>query len=87
MVGLINLLDPELIVIGGGVASAIGELILPEVERVIRERAMIQGNPLKIQISKLQERDWAIGATLLVAEKALAKSFKDKTESKKRAAV
>jgi predicted NBD/HSP70 family sugar kinase len=87
MVGLINLLDPELIVIGGGVATAIGELLLPEIERVIRERAMIQGNPLKIQISKLQERDWAIGATLLVAEKALAKSFKDKTESKKRAAV
>ncbi|HTQ97280.1 MAG TPA: ROK family protein, partial [Candidatus Acidoferrum sp.] len=87
MVGLINLLNPELIVIGGGVASAIGELILPEIERTIRERAMIQGdNQVKIQISKLEERDWAVGATLLVVEKALAKSFTEKSESKKRAA-
>lgn len=86
LVGLINLLNPELIVIGGGVATAIGELILPEIERVIRERALIQGDDqVKIQISKLQERDWAVGATLLVAEKALAKSFSAKTEPKKRA--
>lgn len=87
MVGLINLLNPELIVIGGGVASAIGELILPEIERAVRERAMIQGeNQVKIRISKLQERDWAVGATLLVVESALAKFFKDRTEPKKRTA-
>ncbi|MBS1851561.1 MAG: ROK family protein [Acidobacteria bacterium] len=88
LVGLINLLNPELIVIGGGVASAIGELILPEIERTVRERAMIQGGDkqVRIQISKLQERDWAVGATLLVVERALAKSFTEKTEPKKRAA-
>jgi predicted NBD/HSP70 family sugar kinase len=87
LVGLINLLNPELIVIGGGVASAIGELILPEIERAIRERAMIQGeNQVRIQISRLEERDWAVGATLVVVEKALAKAFSEKSESKKRAA-
>jgi predicted NBD/HSP70 family sugar kinase len=87
LVGLINLLNPELIVIGGGVASAIGELILPEIERAVRDRAMIQGeNRVQIRISKLQERDWALGATLLVVEKALAQSFLQGTESKKRSA-
>ncbi len=87
MVGLINLLNPELIVIGGGVATAIGDLILPEIERAVRERAMIQGeNRVKIQISQLQERDWAIGATLLVVERALSQSFSEKTGSKKKTA-
>ena len=86
LVGLINLLNPELIVIGGGVAYAIGELILPEIERAVRDRAMIQGeNQVQIRISKLHERDWALGATLLVVEKALAQSFLG-TEPKKRSA-
>ncbi|MGB8479565.1 MAG: ROK family transcriptional regulator [Acidobacteriaceae bacterium] len=76
IVGLINLLNPELIVIGAGVASAVGELILPEIERVVRSRAMVQGvNQVQIRMSRLQEKDWALGATLLVAEKALAQSF------------
>jgi predicted NBD/HSP70 family sugar kinase len=87
LVGLINLLNPELIVIGGGVAYAIGELILPEIERAVRDRAMIQGeNQVQIRISKLHERDWALGATLLVVEKALAQSFLQGTEPRKRTA-
>lgn len=87
LVGLINLLNPELIVIGGGVAYAIGELILPEIERAVRDRAMIQGeNQVQIRISKLHERDWALGATLLVVEKALTKSFLEGSEPKKRSA-
>jgi len=86
LVSLVNLLNPELIVIGGGVASAIGELILPEIERVVRDRAMIQGdNQVQIRISQLQEKDWALAATLLVVEKALAQSFLKAMEPKTRA--
>jgi N-acetylglucosamine repressor len=86
IVGLANLLNPELILIGGGVASAVGDLLLPEIERVVRERAMIQDiNQLQIRISKLGEKDWALGATLLVVEKALAQSFLKAPERKKRA--
>lgn len=84
LVGLINLLNPELIVIGGGVSSAIGDLVLPDIERAVRDRAMIQGeNQVQIRISKLRERDWAVGATLVVVEKALAKTFLNSNESKK----
>lgn len=87
IVGLINLLNPELIVIGGGVASAVGDLLLPEVERVVRDRAMLQDlKYVNIRISKLHERDWALGAALLTAEKALAQSYQKWTEPKKRAA-
>jgi N-acetylglucosamine repressor len=76
IVGLVNLLNPELIVIGGGIASAVGELILPEIERVVRETAMIQSaNQVRLQLSQLEEKDWARGATLLVAEEGLNRAF------------
>lgn len=82
IVGLINLLNPELIVIGGGVASAVGDLLLPEVQRVVRERAMLQGlQEVDIRMSRLNEKDWALGATLLIAEKALTQSFLKRSES------
>jgi glucokinase len=87
IVGLINLLNPELIVIGGGVASAAGELILPEVERVVRDRAMAQLiNQVQLRMSKLQEKDWALGAALLVTDKALAQSISAWMRSKPDAA-
>ena len=76
MIGLINLLNPELIVIGGGLALAAGELLLPHVERVIRERALIRAvNKVSIQLSALQDVDWARGAALLAAEKVLEPMF------------
>jgi N-acetylglucosamine repressor len=87
IVGLINLLNPELIVMGGGVASAVGDLLLPEVERVVHDRAMIQGvNQVQIRMSTLGEKDWAVGATLIVAEKALAQSYLKSLEHKRRRA-
>jgi len=76
IIGLINLLNPELIVIGGGLASAAGDLMLPHIERVIRDRALIRAvNKVSIQISGLQNVDWARGAALLAAEKALEPMF------------
>ena len=86
IVGLVNLLNPELIVIGGGVASAVGDLLLPEIERVVHQRAMMQDvNQVQIRISKLGEKEWALGATLLVVERALAQAFLKAPERKKRA--
>jgi N-acetylglucosamine repressor len=85
IVGLLNLLNPELIVIGGGVASAVGDLLLPEVERVVQQRAMIQDvNQVQIRMSKLGEKEWALGATLVVVERALAQAFLKALERKKR---
>jgi predicted NBD/HSP70 family sugar kinase len=76
MIGLINLLNPELIVVGGGLASAAGDIMLPHVERVIRDRALIRAvNKVSIRISSLQDVDWARGAALLAAEKALEPMF------------
>jgi N-acetylglucosamine repressor len=86
IVGLVNLLNPELIVIGGGVASAVGDLLLPEIERVVHQRALMQDvNQVQIRISKLGEKEWALGATFPVVEKALAQAFLKASERKKRA--
>ena len=72
----------------GPAARLVGRSVAEGEPGVARlDRAMIQGeNQVKIQISKLEERDWAVGATLVVVEKALAKAFSEKSESKKRAA-
>ena len=84
IVGLVNLLNPELIVIGAAVASAAGDLLLPEINRVVQDRAMIRGeNQVQILISKLQEKDWAIGATFLIAEKALVQRVLKSVEKKR----
>ncbi|MCZ2080302.1 MAG: ROK family protein [Bryobacteraceae bacterium] len=76
VVCLVNLLNPELVVIGGGVAAALGKRILPTVDRIAREHALVEmTNGLRIELSQLQEADWAIGASLLVAEGALENAF------------
>jgi predicted NBD/HSP70 family sugar kinase len=76
LVALINLLNPELIVIGGGMMSAATDLLLPQVEAAVRDRALIRAtNQIRIEASRLQEADWARGAALLIAEKVLEPMF------------
>lgn len=73
IVNLVNLLNPELIVLGGGLAKAAGRWLLPPINRMVQERAM-QGpaSQVSIALSDLTEVDWARGAALLVSEDALA---------------
>ncbi|MGH9450931.1 MAG: ROK family transcriptional regulator [Terriglobia bacterium] len=69
---LINLLNPELIILGGGLIRGVGQWLLPSVQRVVRERAM--PNPAKqvsIELSALPEIDWARGAALLVSNEVI----------------
>ncbi len=82
LVVVVNLLNPTLITIGGGLALAAGEFLLPAVEQVIRNRALEpQAANVRVELSKLGEEDWARGAALLVTGKALEASFlKKKTQ-------
>ena len=76
IVTLVNLLNPDLVVIGGGVASAAGDLLVPEIQRVVRETAMIHSaNQVELRLSRMDEKASALGATLLVAEEALERLF------------
>ncbi|MGH9444828.1 MAG: ROK family transcriptional regulator [Terriglobia bacterium] len=71
---LINLLNPELIVLGGGLVKEAGRWLLPEVQRQVHERAMpSSASQVTIAISELSEIDWARGASLLLSSKVLKK--------------
>lgn len=66
--GIVNFLNPDAIVIGGGVANA-GRLILDTVRKVIKTRAMPpQAKAVKILKAKLGDDAGMIGAALLVKE-------------------
>jgi N-acetylglucosamine repressor len=79
LVGIINLLNPSLIVIGGSLAIASGRFLLAPVEEAIRDRALVnQAAEVRVQLSELGEVDWARGAALLVINQALEISVLDR---------
>jgi glucokinase len=65
----INLINPELVIIGGGVAQA-GELLLAPMRRVVGQRAMkVQAAAARIVPARLGEDAGVIGAGALVLER------------------
>lgn len=66
LVSVINLLNPEKIIIGGGVAGA-GDILFDPIRKVIKERAMkVAGSAVEIVPAKLGNNAGVIGASLLV---------------------
>lgn len=66
MANIVNLIDPEIIIIGGGVIKSSG-LFLPEAKKTMRELIINPGaKKIKIIKSNLGEYASAIGAALLV---------------------
>ncbi|PIQ82250.1 MAG: hypothetical protein COV76_04715 [Candidatus Omnitrophica bacterium CG11_big_fil_rev_8_21_14_0_20_64_10] len=64
LAGVVNLLDPERIVVGGGIAKA-GRWILEPMRRTVRQRAIRSLRDVKILPAKLGESAGLIGAGLL----------------------
>jgi glucokinase len=63
---IINLLDPEIVVIGGG-ASESSSLFLTEIKKTVKELAANQtAKEIKVVVSKLGKQAGAIGAALLI---------------------
>jgi glucokinase len=63
---LLNLLDPEVVVIGGGAGANAGRLLLETAERVARERALEPAaSDARIEVAELGEGSAMIGAGLL----------------------
>lgn len=66
LTSVINLLNPEKIIIGGGVADA-GDILLEPIKQTIKERAMaIQGSCVQIVPAQLANTAGVIGASLLI---------------------
>lgn len=63
--GLVNFLNPDVIVIGGGVANA-GRLIFDPIRRTIRERAMpVPAKKVRVVKAKLGKKAGIIGAATI----------------------
>lgn len=68
LTGVTNLLSPDVIVIGGGVANA-GKALLDEVKKVIKNRAMkVQGRHVKVYMANLGSDAGLIGAAVMVKD-------------------
>lgn len=66
LTSVINLLNPERVIIGGGVAAA-GDLLLDPIRRTIKDRAMaVAGDAVEIVPAQLGNSAGVIGASLLV---------------------
>jgi len=68
LVGVVNLLNPEAIIIGGGVANA-GKLLLDCVYDTIKQHAMsVHKEGIKVLPAALGDKAGVIGATILARE-------------------
>ena len=66
MTSVINLLNPEKVIIGGGVAEA-GDLLLDPIRKTIKERAMVvAGSAVEIVPAQLGNSAGVIGASMLI---------------------
>lgn len=66
MASVVNLLNPEKIIVGGGVAGA-GDILLKPLEKALKERAMpISGGSVEVVPAQLGNTAGVIGASLLI---------------------
>ena len=66
LAGLMNLLDPDLILIGGGFGADTGDLLIDPAERVARERALEPAaSRTRFAVAELGEDAGMLGAALL----------------------
>ena len=70
IVNLINLYDPEIIALGGGVSKA-GQFLLDKVNALLPEMLFYKGMPhARIELARLSNDAGIIGAAMLGAQEA-----------------
>ena len=65
---LVNLFDPEIVVVGGGFGLAAGELLLGPARAIVAREAVPGTRPVRIETSELGESTGMIGAALVALE-------------------
>ena len=63
----VNLLDPEVVILGGGMGVRLGPRLMPEIEDHARRSIFFTDRPPPIKVAELGDLGGAIGASLLVA--------------------
>jgi predicted NBD/HSP70 family sugar kinase len=73
VVSLVNMLDVELIVLGGRSMRSVGDIFRGEVHRAVAERAMASDlRAMRVELSRVGEDAAAVGAAALVMHTAFA---------------
>ena len=67
---LVNLFDPEIVVVGGGFGLAAGELLLEPARAIVAREILPAGRPVRIAKSELGEAAGMIGAALVAFDEA-----------------
>jgi glucokinase len=67
---LVNLFDPEMVVVGGGFGLAAGELLLGPVRPIVAREMLPGGRPVRIERGELGESAGMIGAALAAFDEA-----------------
>ncbi len=74
LAGLLNLMNPSLVILGGGL-SRLGELLLEPLRETVRRRTLVSSvTAAEIRTSELGTQSVAVGAATLVLKTALADS-------------
>lgn len=64
----VNLLDPEIVILGGGLGVRFGERLGPEIQKRMHKNLFDKVHPPKFTVAELGDLGGAIGASLLVLE-------------------
>jgi glucokinase len=75
----VNLLDVELVVLGGGLGTRFGEPMARRIERAMRPHLFHDRRPPGLEVAKLGDLGGAIGATLLCGPIAQLQQVPTKT--------
>jgi glucokinase len=76
---VVNLLDLEAVVIGGGMGSRLGPTYLHDIEAAMWEHLFLPERPPVLQIASLGELSGAVGAALLVVPTRWDEEWREKT--------
>jgi predicted NBD/HSP70 family sugar kinase len=85
--GLINLFNPSVVIIGGGV-SQVGDIITTPIRQAVRERAMhASEQSIRITTGMLGRRSVLIGATVQAVNVAIHAAAENKNSTSKAAVI
>ncbi len=63
----VNLIDPEIVILGGGLGVRFGERLGPDIRRHMEKNLFLHDDPPEFQVAALGDFGGALGAALLVA--------------------
>ena len=63
----VNLIDPEIVILGGGLGVRFGERLGPEIRRNMEKNLFLHEDPPEFRVAALGDLGGALGAALLVA--------------------